>query len=284
MAKTLYTILGVADDASDQDIKKAYRKLARELHPDRNPDPSAEERFKKVGAAYEVLSDETKRALYDEFGEDSLRQGFDPDRARAWRQQPFTGGGPDMEDLLGSIFGRQAGPRRGRDIRADLELDFTTAALGGTRHIQFGGQGFDVRIPAGVSHGGDIRLRGKGGQGFGGGPRGDLLITVHVAPHPHFRREGLDLHVDLPVTVAEAIRGASVELPLLQGRVKLRVPAGSQNGHTLRLRGKGVARKGRTTGDLYVHLVVQVPGRLDDDVLDAIEAAYEGDVRAALAS
>jgi len=279
MAKQLYSILGVPEDASDTEIKKAYRKLARELHPDTNPDdPSAEERFKRVGAAYEVLGDADKRKLYDEFGEDSLRQGFDADRARAWRQQPFQGG-PGMEDLLGSIFGRQAGPRRGRDVRADIQLDFRSAALGGTHHIQFRGRGMDVRIPPGADDGDDIRLRGKGNPGFGGAPPGDLVITLHVGPDERFRREGLNLHVDMPITVPEAIRGGKVDLPLLEGAVKLSIPPGSQSGDVLRLKGKGVTRGRRGTGDVFAHLVVHVPAALDDEVLDAIEAAYDDDVR-----
>lgn len=285
MPESLYAALGLGNGASDAEIKKAYRELARELHPDVKPgDAAAEERFKKINAAYEVLGDADKRKLYDEFGHDSTRPGFDADRARQhkrWQQQgPWhQAGGVNEQAMYEQLFGRR-GPRKGRERRADIELDFRTAVLGGEQRIVFGdGQQMTVRIPAGVSDGGDLRLRGKGHRSMNGGPNGDLVLTLHIGTDPVFRREKMDLHVDLPITVVEAIRGAAVELPLLEGSVKLRIPPASQTGQKLRLKGKGVVRKGKRTGDLFVHLQVHVPEELDDETLDKLEAAYSSHPR-----
>lgn len=293
MSGSLYDALGVAKTATQDEIKSAYKKLARRHHPDLNPgDSEAEEQFKRISAAYDVLRDEDKRKLYDEFGEDATRVGFDPEQARAhkrWQEQSaWRPGGQRAQsfdadsDLFESLFGgRRRGPMRGRDVRADLVTDFRSAALGGVRRLSFGdGQSLDVRIPPGVDDGGSIRLRGKGTPGSDGAPAGDLVITLRVQPDPVFRRDGLDLHVDLPITVVEAVRGAAVEIPTLQAKVRLRVPPGSQAGQTLRLKGKGIARRDRAPGDLYAHLVVVAPdGALEGDVLDALQSAYTHDVR-----
>jgi len=293
VSDSLYDALGVSRTASQDEIKSAYKKLARKLHPDLNPgDAQAEARFKEVSAAYDVLRDPEKRALYDEFGEDATKVGFDPEQARAhkrWQEQAqWRPGGQRAQsfdadaDLFESLFGgRRRGPRRGRDIHADMGTDFRSAALGGIRRLSFNdGRSLDVRIPPGVPDGGSVRLRGKGEPGSQGAPAGDLVITLHVEPDPVFRREGLDLHVDLPITVVEAVRGAQVELPTLEGKVRLRVPPHSQSGQTLRLKGKGIERTDRAPGDLYAHLVVHAPaGDLDDDVLDALAAAYDTDIR-----
>ncbi len=296
--RSLYDILGVARTASASDIKKAYRKLARETHPDRNDAPDAESRFKEVGRAYEVLSDPDKRKLYDEFGEISLQSGFDPAAARAYASGGRSGmprggfsgnaAGFDVEDLLGSLFGGQGGFSGGgfggaqgfqagpRPTRAELEIDFRTAITGGERQLTFGdGRTLNVRIPAGVKDGGRLRLRGRAPGG------GDLLLTLSVRPDPTFHREGDDLYRSLEVTVGEALLGTSIEVPTLGRPVRLTIPAGSQNGQRLRLKGKGVARKGRPPGDLYVTLDVRLPdigaGSLDDrtrQALDVLEDAY----------
>jgi DnaJ-class molecular chaperone len=290
--RKFYDHLGVSPDAPDADIKKAYRKLARKLHPDKNPNnPKAEARFKEVNAAYETLSDPEKRSLYDEFGEESARVGFDPDEARArqaWQRRP-TGRTEvpidsfiDAEQLFRERF-EGARRRVGPDLHATLHTDFRTAALGGERELQFeDGRRLTVRVPPGVEDGGTIRLRGHGAAGPGGS--GDLLITLAVSPDPQFRREGLDLHVELPITIGEAVRGGSVPVPTLAGAVNVTVPAGTQTGRTLRVRGRGVPRHGVTPGDLYVHLAVQLPPSLDDALLDRIEAAYPTDVRGGGAS
>ncbi len=296
MSQSLYDALGVSSDASEAEIKKAYKKLARKYHPDLNPgDPVAEERFKTISAAYDVLGDPEKRKLYDEFGEDATRVGFDPEQARAhkrWREQAAwrPGGqrahGFDFDaDLFESLFGgRAAGPRRGRDLHADLVTDFRTAALGGVRTLSFAdGRTLDVRIPPGVKDGGSIRLRGQGAPGHEGGPPGDLVITLHVEPDPIFERKGDDLHVEVPITVVEAVRGASIEVPTLNGSIRLKIPPRSQSGQALRVRNKGIARKDRPPGHLYVKLRVMAPdGELSDDVLDALQRAYVRDVRAEL--
>lgn len=292
--RKLYDVLEVSPDASRDEIRRAFRKLARRYHPDRNPDDAeAERRFKEVNAAHEVLSDPEKRKLYDEFGQDALRAGFDADRARAWRQAGaghgpmggFGGADFDMGDIFEELFGGSfRGARAGRSIQSEITVDFHTAARGGERDLRFAdGRSLTVRIPPGVRDGESLRLRGQGEPGPGGA--GDLVLTVRVTPHPVFRREGDDLHLVLPVTVAEAVLGATLEVPTLDGSVKLKIPPGSQSGRRLRLRGKGIARRGRPPGDLYAELSVRVPEAVDDRVREALEAlddAYEGDVRADL--
>ena len=296
MSASLYDTLGVARSASEGEIKKAFKKLARKHHPDLNPgDAEAEERFKAVSAAYDVLGDAKKRKLYDEFGEDASRIGFDPEQARAhkqWQEQAaWRAGGQRARshdrnaDIFEGLFqGRRAGPRPGHDLHADLAIDFRTAALGGVRALSFAdGRSMSVRIPAGVADGGSIRLRGKGEPGVSGGPAGDLLITLHVEPDPLYSREGEDLHLDVPITLPEAVAGAQIEVPTLAGVVRLKVPPASQTGQTLRIRGKGIARKGRDAGHLYAHLKVMAPdGPVPPEVLDALRLGYKSDVRAVL--
>ncbi|MCB9742609.1 MAG: J domain-containing protein [Alphaproteobacteria bacterium] len=292
MSRTrLYDVLGVSPTATAKDIKKAYRKLAQQFHPDKNPDDAAAaERFKEVSAAYEVLSDEEKRVLYDQFGEDALKQGFDPDAARAWSQGGgfqggfpggFPGGGVgaqgvDLDDLLGGLFGgRPRGPRRGRDLRAAVTLDFRTAALGGTVELTGAdGRPMKVRLPAGVSDGEAIRLRGKGRPGSQGAEAGDLLLEVQVLPDARFTREGKDLHVSAEITLGQALRGTTLELAGLTEQLRVRVPAGSQPGSRLRLRGKGVARSGQEPGDLFVTLEVKLP-QLDAQQLESLSEAID---------
>lgn len=316
--KNLYDALGVKSSADLSEIKKAYRKLAKKYHPDKNPgDAAAEARFKEASSAYEVLSDREKRALYDEFGEESLRQGFDADQARAYKQWQGMGAGQgarqgfgpggfapgfggfdangqgfDPQDLFGDIFGfgrraPQGGargsqvPLRGDDARAELTIDFMTAVLGGERALKFSdGKEIQVRIPSGARDGGTLRLRGQGNPGVQGGPSGDLLLKLHVSPHPLYRREGEDLHLDVPITIGEAMRGGEAVVPTPSGEVKLKIPAGSQSGSKLRLRGKGVARKGKGAGDLYVHLQVHAPEKMEmtpevEEALRVLERAYK---------
>jgi curved DNA-binding protein len=293
----LYQVLGLTREATPDQIKKAFRKLAKEHHPDRNPgDPKAQQRFVEVSRAFEVLSDPDKRAAYDEFGPASLESGFDAERARAFSARPGRGGivdgAFDMEDLLGELFGRAQGratgfpggfggfegaarqQRRGQHlVRARLIIDFRTAALGGERELQFeDGQTQKVRIPPGVRDGETLRLSGQAPGGA------DLGLTLEVEPDPVFRREGEDLYLQLPVTVPEAVRGARIPVPTLQGQVELKIPAGTQTGRKLRLRGKGVRRRDQT-GDLYVEVMVVVPSQADEDALRALERSYPRDVR-----
>jgi curved DNA-binding protein len=291
MAEDLYAILGVPKTADADVVKKAYRKLAAQLHPDKNPgNKSAESRFKEVNHAYDVLGDAKKRKLYDEFGEDGLREGFDADRMRAYKgwanRQPAGGGGfggaPgfDPEDLFGSsasgspsgfgdLFGdligrqrRQRGPVKGPDLESEITIDFASAVQGATLELRpqgTSGTPVTVRIPSGASEGSRVRIGGQGGPSANGGPRGDLVLTVHVTPHAFFRRDGDDLHLDLPITVSEAFHGAKVHVPTPDAGVNLKVPERTQSGQVVRLRGKGVARKGKTAGDLYVHFMIQIP-------------------------
>jgi curved DNA-binding protein len=308
MARDFYGILGVSRGAPVEEVKKRYRKLAAKLHPDKNPgDKAAESQFKEVNRAYEVLSDPKKRALYDEFGEDALREGFDPDRMRqyrAWTSQPggprgggganvpfdindflrrggtagdgdFSEGG-GMGDLFGDLFGgrrRRRGPSRGVDQESEITIDFGTAVKGGTLTLRTSdsSEPITVRIPPGAHEGSRLRLAGQGGRSPNGGPSGDLLLRIHVRPHPFFRREGMDLHLDLPITPGEAYEGAKVKVPTADGAVSLKVPPHTQSGQVMRLKGKGVVRKNGEPGDLYVHFQVQLPTTESDELRDAVK-------------
>jgi curved DNA-binding protein len=300
--KDLYAILGVSRGASDDEIRKAFRKLARENHPDVNPnDPQAEERFKDIAFAYEVLSDADKRKRYTEFGVDGLAEGFDPEQARAYREwAQGTRRSPyfesfqssiDLEDLLGDLFGgsRRRGPRRGRDLESTLEIDFTTAAIGGEVSISVAGSSLRVRIPAGSEEGTKVRLAGKGEPGSEGAPAGNLYLNLRVRPHAFFRREGDDVRLEVPITLPEAALGAEIEVPTPHGVVKMKVPPGAQSGQSLRLRGKGAGRRGSSGfGDLYVQLQLRLPERQSEKLTSLareMEPLYEeADVRARLKS
>jgi curved DNA-binding protein len=306
--KSLYDTLGVAREAEADAIKKAYRRLAKKFHPDANPgDKKAEERFKEISRAYDVLSDAEKRRAYDEFGDIALQAGFDANaarRAQADFGQAFRGthgsgfdfGGGDMGDLLGRMFGGAGGGRggfgrqmRGADVEAELELDFLEAVNGGEKKLALslssarGGSSSEtvtVRIPPGVADGGRIRLAGKGGVAPAGGPRGDLYCTIRVRPHAVFRREGRDVLLDVPISVSEAIRGAQIEVPTLEGRATIAIPPGSDSGRKLRLRAKGVPDPGGgPRGDLYVVVQIKVPRALDASALAHVEALAEHEAK-----
>jgi len=294
-----YELLGVARDAEPEEIRRAYRKLARRYHPDVNKDDGAEERFKEVSEAYDVLSDPDKRARYDRLGAN-------------WRQAPPPGaddfggfggfggagggygdvrvefGDGDFEDLFGTFFGGRAGRRsgfaaRGADHEAVLELSLEEAARGGQRTVQLGdGRSYEVNVPAGVRDGQRIRLAGEGGQGAGGGPSGDLFLRVRLRPHPRFRLDGRDLHVTVPVAPWEAALGAVVEVPTLDGSAKVKVPAGSSSGRRLRLRGQGFPGPRGGHGDLYATVQVMVPRHLTDrerELFEQLAAASNFDPR-----
>ena len=286
--QTPYEVLGVKPTATADEIRKAYRKLAKEFHPDLNPGkPAAEARFKAVATAYDLLSDPEKRARYDrgeidESGAERPRYSYRPhaEGAQGWKYQPE--GEVDIGDLddLFSMFGRggaRGGGRAGEgfsmpgpDRHYSLTIDFVTAATGGKQRLSLSpDQWLDVTIPPGIEQGQILRLKGKGGPGLGGGPAGDALIEIHIAPHPFFRREGDDIHVELPVSLAEAVLGARVPVPTVTGPVAMTIPNGSDTGAQLRLRGKGIHRKRRgaeTSGDQYVTLKVVI-GASDDPEL-----------------
>jgi curved DNA-binding protein len=287
MPGSLYETLGVAKTASADEIRKSYRKLARKHHPDVNPgDAAAEASFKKISAAYDVLSDDKKRKAYDEFGDASLQSGFDPAKAREYarwqntrqqRSSRFGDEGPVDFDFSELFRGRGGtgvrGPMRGQDLQASIEIDLRAAIEGTELSADLPGHGtVRVRIPKGAETGSVLRVPGKGSAGRNGGPAGDLLIETIVRPHPLLRRDGLDLHLSLPVTLAEAYAGGSVEVPTFEGPVNLKIPPRSQQGAKLRLRGKGVPRKD-DRGDLIVSLEVRMPDRSDDALAMALEAA-----------
>jgi curved DNA-binding protein len=311
--RDLYDVLGVPRGATQEEMKKAYRRLVKKYHPDVNPgNKQAEEKFKEVTAAFDVLSDPKRRKLYDEFGPDALRTGFDEKKAdayRQWRRQggvrgatsPFDFGDFERVDVgdfgtfdFGSIFGDLFGAARGRrgavpsagaSVEAEVEVDLRDAVLGGERDIRLDGRTLRVKIPPGVSDGSQIRLAGQGAHGERGGPSGDLFLKVKLREHPLVRREGKDLFLDLPVTVPEAVNGAEVILPTFEGSVRLRIPAGSQSGTRLRLRGKGLPDlRGGERGDLHAVVQVVLPERSDAlrRAVEPLGGLYKGDPRARL--
>jgi molecular chaperone DnaJ len=378
--RDLYEILGVPRTASADELKSAYRRLARKHHPDVNPgDKSAEDKFKVVAAAFDVIGNPDKRKLYDELGPDAQKIGFDPEKAKAYREykaaRERTGGGAsygggevpfDLGDIFGDIFGgagrggqggpRQArggGPQPGEDIEASIEIDLADAVRGAERRLslsrpercgtcdgkgakkfklcpqckgsgtaesgrgsfRFSGvcptcQGsgqipeepcktcrgsgvvqretrLDVKIPKGAVTGTVIRLAGQGAAGTRGGPPGDVLLEVKLRPHPLVRLDGHDLSFDLPITVGEAVAGSEVTIPTFEGDVKLKVPAASQSGRKLRLRGKGLPNLRGGRGDLYAVVQVIVPesGSGDEEVRKAaaeLDRHYGHDVRRGL--
>ncbi len=374
MAKDYYKVLGVARNATKDQIKKAYRKLARKWHPDINPgNAEAENKFKEIAEAYDVLEDSKKRKLYDEFGEEGLRSGFDAEKARQYKQwqshqQQAQGGRgrqdfgryQSYEDVFGDIFGfgtpggapfgGAATSSKGKDIEYEMTIDLlsalrgmktelsmqkmvkcdacagsgtdpnqpitTCAACGGSGRmnvaqgpmrftrtcpeckgngkrgapcIRCQGQGMapgteriKVTIPKGVKDGTRVRVAGKGEPGINNG-NGDLYLIVHVTPHPLLRREGDNLYIDVPVTVGEAMAGATISVPTIEGSINLKVPPRSQSGQLLKLKGKGAENpKTKKRGDLFVKLMVKVPQTEDKEVLNAakrMDALYTEDVR-----
>jgi len=314
MPADFYKELGVARGASDDEIKKAYRKLAAQLHPDKNPgDKKTEARFKNVNRAYQALSDTEKRKLYDEFGEEGLREGFNSAAARSYRSGPMPGGdrtrrggggGVNVEDLfsspgespgggIGDLFGdlfSRSGRRgsssgmKGSDIASEVSVDFISALRGAELklRLQDGGDEITVRVPPGAGDGDKVRIPGHGAPGAYGGPPGDLILNIRVSKHPHFERSGLDLYLDLPITVGEAYRGAKVRVPTPDGAITLTVPKHAQSGQIARLKGRGVKRK-TDQGDLYIRFQIKLPVGQSDEIEEAVntlEAAMTGDVRA----
>jgi curved DNA-binding protein len=271
--KDYYKILGVERGASEQDIKKAYRKLARKYHPDVSKEANAKEKFQEVSEAYETLRDKEKRAAYDSLG--SFRPGQDFRPPPDWFDRFGTGRAEDLHGVdLGEIFesmgifGRaQRRSRRsfaGEDFEVPVRLTLEEASRGTERTVQLDGKAFTARIPRGATDGQRLRLRGKGGPGMNGGPAGDLYLQIALEPHPLYRVSGHDLDIDVPLAPWEAALGAEVEIPTLEGHVKMKVPAGSKTGQKLRLAGKGLPKPGGGAGDLYAVLSIAVPGTLTE--------------------
>jgi curved DNA-binding protein len=338
-----YEILGVGRDASADQIRSAYRKLARQLHPDVNKAPDAAKRFGEVQEAYDVLSDQEKRKGYDQFGHAGVGAAGGQPRGGSEGWGPFGAGGPgrarttwtnvepgdfeggDFSSIFEEMFGRTPGggggggagggggrgspfgggfgarpgdggararqsqPQRGEDIEHTIAVTFMTAALGGTEQLRIGaGNGggastINVKIPPGIEPGAKLRIKGKGQPSPTGGPRGDLILTIDVGNHPYFRREGLDLLIDLPITIAEAVLGVTVTAPLLtppggKASVELKVPPGSSSGRKLRVRGKGIANAAGKTGDYYavVQIIAPKASDLSEDHRNSIEALASG--------
>jgi DnaJ-class molecular chaperone len=292
-AQTPYEILGVKPTATADEIRKAYRKLAKQLHPDLNPGkPEAEARFKSVSAAYDLLSDAEKRARYDrgeidESGAERPRYSYRPhaEGAEGWRYQPEGEMDlSDLEDLFAAFSSGGRGGRgrasagfgdrlrmRGQDRHFTLTVDFTEAAKGDKKRLSLSpDEWLDVTIPAGIDDGQVLRLRGKGSAGIGGGEAGDALIEVHVAPHPLFKRDGDNIRIELPVSLAEAVLGARVAVPTVTGPVTMTIPKGSDTGTVLRLRGKGIQRT-RNPGDQFVTLKVVIGSPNDAELAEFLE-------------
>ncbi|HEX8640416.1 MAG TPA: J domain-containing protein [Allosphingosinicella sp.] len=303
----LYSTLGVARGASEDDIKKAYRKLAKELHPDRNKDnPKASERFSKVTQAYDILTDKDKRAQYDRGEIDEEGNPRAPFGFGGGGPHPGAGGGPggfrrgsngaefdmagadaaDLSDLFEGLFGgtarrgrgfggfgrRSAPPQRGADVAYRLEVTFEDAAsLKGQRVTMGGGKTLDIKLPAGVEDGTKIRLAGQGQPGPGG--NGDAIVTIAIRPHRFFRREGDHIRLDLPVSLDEAVLGAKVRVPTVDGPVMVSVPEGSTSGKVLRLKGRGFTGKSGERGDQLITLMVDVP---DDPELARFLESWRG--------
>jgi molecular chaperone DnaJ len=278
--KDYYSVLGVSRSAGDKEIKKAFRKLAQKYHPDANPDdPQAESRFKDINEAYEVLGDADQRKEYDQFRDAFARGEFvgaPGGGAQYVRMEDlgdlFGSGGGSINDLLGSMFGGTRGPRSsaGQDLSADVSLTFHEAISGVTRTVTSNGGTAKVKIPAGVADAATVKVAGKGAPGFNGGPPGDLYVRVRVAGHPIFGRTGADLRVTVPLTYTEAALGAEIEVPTLDGTVRLKVPAGTTHGKTFRVAGKGITTKVRQ-GDLLVKVHVEVPSDVGDDERELLE-------------
>lgn len=326
MAKDYYQTLGVSRTAEEKEIKKAYRKLARQYHPDINPNnKQAEARFKEINEAYQVLSDKEKRGLYDQYGEDFERihaaqqahggawpppgaQGWPPGGSGAGGWQPGGAGGVDFSDIFGqgggqrvhveagdvgglfedlvrgrgNPFGRmRRQPQRGSDLESEVEITLGESIHGTQRMLQLQGdkgRQVTVKIPAGVREGQQVRLARQGGEGVHGGEKGDIFLKVHLAPHPFWKREGDDLHCEVPVTFTEAALGATVPVPTLNGDLQMKLPAGTPSGKVFRFTGRGVPKpKKNTAGDLYVKVQVTVPRHLNSRQTEIVRELAELD-------
>ena len=299
MARDYYEVLGIGRTATADEIRRAHRKLAKEFHPDKNKLPEAAKRFSEIQEAYDALSDPKKRAEYDQFGHGGPSANpFGGRSARGGQSSdgPWQNVDPaDFEEMMGGLGGigdffrtggaqrgsagrpRRAAAQAGENIETEVTVDFMTAAVGGSRSVPtHDAQGkptsIDVRIPAGIASGGTMRVAGKGHEGSGGGPPGDLMLMIRVAPHPWFYRDGMDVSIDMPIKIIEAALGTSVDVPLLKGSITLRIPAGTSSGKKLRVAGKGIAPANKTPGDFYAVIQIVAPVALDAADADILKS------------
>jgi DnaJ-class molecular chaperone len=298
----LYKILDVTRDASHEEIKKAYRLLAKKYHPDTNKDdPAVAEKFKEVSAAYSILGDEAQRGRYDrgeidETGAERRRAdpfGFSRGRSRASTSGYEDFDFDDAQDIFTDFFRsasrrkssrsagespyEQSGRKKGLDISYKITIGFEESITGGTRRLTLNdGRNVDIKIPEGIRDGQVIRLAGQGGPAFGDGPKGDALVEIRVASHPYYKRDGLDIHLELPISLDEAILGGDIEVPTPKGRLTIRIPRNSSTGKRLRLKGKGV-KSGANLGNMYVSLKVMLPPERDMDLENLIKQWGGGD-------
>jgi DnaJ-class molecular chaperone len=290
MSDDPYTVLGVSKDASTAEIKKAYRRIAKDCHPDLKPgDDAAEAKFKAAAAAYDLLKDPETRARFDNgeidaSGQERPQQQYYRDYAEA-AGNPYRGRQADPDDMSDVFaefmrgrggFGGQRGHQfhaPGHNLNYSLQISFLDSVFGTSQKLTLpDGDRIEVKIPAGITDGQTIRLRGKGAPGYGEGPPGDALVTVSVASHPVFDRQGDDIHITLPISIDEAILGGKVPAPTIDGGVNVSVPAGTSSGKTLRLRGKGVKKRGSSErGDQLIELTVSMPDKIDDDLKQFME-------------
>lgn len=294
-AKDFYEILGLDRGATADEIKKAYRGLARKYHPDLHPgDKTMERKFKEINEAYSVLGDPGKKEDYDLTGRVPGAQGAPgagwPSGGGMGGFGGFGGGG-GFEDIFGEIFGmgggRRRGPRRGEDLEYRLSLDFLQAVKGAevrvtVRRQSGASETITIKIPAGISDGARVRVAGKGNEGYDGGPPGDLFIITSVGAHPYFKRKGKDIFIDVPVTLGEALLGAEIEVPTIEGHARIKIKPGTQGGRKLRLRGKGVPSKRGPNGNQYCVIHITLPERLDkrsEEIIKEFESLNAYDPR-----